>query len=102
MYVATETFIDPTDGQLIEAGKTVVSDRAEVFRMYRHRFKRFRGDFGRTALASSDELERLGDVTHFLGAEVTIRHGGRRRRAEVTLGRPHWQLCEPEPWRLVR
>ena len=49
MFVAVETFIDPTDGQLVEAGKTVVSDKAEVFRMYRHRFKRIAStDFRRT------------------------------------------------------
>ena len=35
MYVATETFIDPTDGDLIEAGKTFVSDRADVFQCSR-------------------------------------------------------------------
>ena len=100
MFVAVETFIDPTDGQLIEAGKTVVSDKAEVFRMYRHRFKRFRGVFGRTAdVGSLDELERLGETTHFLGASVSLSHG-RRRRASVTSERPAWQL-QREPWRLT-
>lgn len=104
MYVATESWLDD-DGDWIEAGKTVVSSRADCYRMFPSRFKRFTWtDFGRSAIDSPDGMERRGDVTHFLGAEVTISndHGRYRRRAAVTVGRPYWQLCEPEPWRLRR
>jgi hypothetical protein len=38
-YVATQTFVDPTDGVLVEAGLTHCSESADVVRMFPHRFK---------------------------------------------------------------
>ena len=40
MYIATETFVDPTDGVLVEKGRTYVSPNADVFRLYPSRFKK--------------------------------------------------------------
>jgi hypothetical protein len=38
-YVATQTFVDPTDGQPVYAGMTYCSPEADVVRMFPHRFR---------------------------------------------------------------
>jgi hypothetical protein len=93
MWVATETFID-ADGDLIEAGRTFVSPRTDVYRMYPHRFERFTRSFGATSREMPvpehlEEVAGIGGLTRLRGAEVEIEHGRQRRR-------------EPEPRRLSR
>jgi Prokaryotic homologs of the JAB domain len=39
VLIATETFVDPTDGQLVEAGKTRCSEDADVVRLFPSRFR---------------------------------------------------------------
>jgi hypothetical protein len=58
MLVATRSFRDPTDGQMIVAGRTHVHPRADVARMFPASFRPIRG---RTpALARSAGAGRSG------------------------------------------
>jgi hypothetical protein len=89
-FVAVETFVDPSDGQLIEAGRTHVLSSADVFRMFPARFRRLKRDTGSRIyglLAHSDD-------------SVGISRAAQSRR-------PSWQLTDDdggytEAWRLRR
>ena len=103
MYVATESWLDD-DGDWIEAGKTVVSSRADCYPHVPVAVQEIHLDGLRpiSHRLAGRRWNAVGDVTHLLGAEVTISndHGRHRRRAAVTVGRPYWQLPQREPWRL--
>ena len=60
MFVALVDFVDPTDGQLIEAGKTFVSPRADVYRMFPSRFKRASG-MARSAIGAPEAMMRSAE-----------------------------------------
>jgi len=92
-YVAVKTFVDPTDGQLVEAGRTYVAASADCLRMFPRRFKKITRaeDFG-----SPDLVTRIGAPTSF-GRASSTRMPAKMRSTAL---RPYWQL-QREPWRLT-
>lgn len=80
--VACETFIDPTDGQLVEADYTYVAPGADIARMFPHRFRRVT----RTAPSSPERIDRIGGMSGI----------GREKTKQRTPRRPVWQLG-PDP-----
>jgi hypothetical protein len=88
-YVAIKSFVDLSDGDWIEAGRTYVSHEADVYRRFPDRFE----------IARSSNFD--GDITRLGG---TARLVGKRRRTpkrpDRETSRPHWQLGERKTWRL--
>lgn len=80
-YVARMTFTDPSDGGLIEAGRTFVSHEADVFRRFPDRFE-------------------IARTSGFDGAITRQRVRRRPARSRTSSARPYWLLGEREPWRL--
>jgi hypothetical protein len=75
MLIATQSFRDPTDGQMVVAGRTHVHPRSEVARMFPRNFRPAR--------------DRMPAI-------VRSARAGRTRGA-----RPTWLLeTESKPWRL--
>jgi len=91
--VALESFVDPTDGMPVEAGRTYVSPRSDVYRMFPHRFKRVI----RWTADSPEAIDRIGGMTEFGRVETRQRVSAVARSAGL---RPAWQL-QREPWRLT-
>jgi hypothetical protein len=71
MLIAIETFVDPSDGSLIEAGRTAVAECADVAHAFPARFtvltdaivarlKRGRLPLKRSAVAPMDQITRIG------------------------------------------
>lgn len=93
MLVATRSFIDPSDGTKIEAGRTYVRESADVARSHPQNFKpasaRVRGGIDRI-----DQTVQIGRP----------RPRAPKRRVKKTRAsassRPYWLLGENEPWRL--
>jgi hypothetical protein len=88
-YVALTSFLDPSDGEWIEAGRTYVSHEADVFRRFPDRFE----------IARSSSFD--GAITRVGGtAELGKRQRPPKRPVRKNSSRPYWLLREPEPWRL--
>jgi hypothetical protein len=91
--VATRTFTDPSDGLLVEAGKTYVHESADVARSHPQNFKSVSCP-RRGGISRIDETVLLGNP----------RPRPPKRPAKKTpasaSSRPYWLLGENEPWRL--
>ena len=88
-YVALQSFVDPSDGGEIVAGRTFVSSHADVYKRFPERF-----ELARSAI-------KEGAITR-LGGTVALVHRPRRRPLERSArssspSRPSWMLDEPEP-----
>ena len=77
-YFALESFVDPTDGQLVEAGLTHVSGGADILRMYPSRFRKIQ----RAGFGPPEAMTRVGGVTGFHRAWTRQRAPSRKRPAE--------------------
>ena len=85
-YMARQSFVDPSDGQPIVAGRTLVSHEADAYRRFPERFCRWSGD----GLARSDGIVR-----------VRLPRPPGRRKSSRPIERPAWLLeTTTEPWRL--
>jgi hypothetical protein len=94
MLVATRTFIDPSDGQPIEAGKTYVHESADVARTHRQNFRP-------TSARISGGIDRI-DQSVQVGRprpRVAPKRPAKKTPASAS-SRPYWLLGENEPWRL--
>jgi hypothetical protein len=96
MYVARQSFRDPSDGDWVEAGRTFVSSQADVYRLFPERFElarssHFDGAIGRVGGSCAVKRSRSRNVT----APSSV------RRPTEHSPRPSWLLDEPRPsWRL--
>jgi hypothetical protein len=103
MYVAKVSFLDASDGSMIEKGRSRVSPEADVFKRFPERFELVRSSPGTETV-----ITRPGPVMSF-GKPSTGRRRPKqkaRRKTPRTISSlralPYWQLTERErePWRL--